>query len=115
MSRKIVTDQLHSYPTAKANIPERLNVKHVFVKAAARANNRAENSHQPTRARERRMRGFRAPERKRAFLSSFGPIRQHFALKRHLLRASLYRKHLAARFFAWREFTNVTQAPSTGF
>jgi transposase InsO family protein len=30
----------------------------VFVKAAARVNNRAENSHQPTRERERRMRGF---------------------------------------------------------
>ena len=52
-------------------------------------NNRAENSHQPTRERERRMRGFRLPERTQAFLSCFGPIRQHFALKRHLLRASL--------------------------
>ncbi|MCP3721486.1 hypothetical protein M3I56_40650, partial [Paraburkholderia sp. CNPSo 3281] len=31
-------------------------------------------------------------------LSSFGPIRQHFARKRHSLRASLYRKQLAARF-----------------
>jgi transposase-like protein len=48
-------------------------------------NNRAENSHQPTREREQRMRGFRDPERTQAFLSSFGPIRQHFALKRHLL------------------------------
>jgi hypothetical protein len=46
-------------------------------------------------------------------LTSFDPIRQHFALKRHLLRASLYRNHLAARFAAWREFTNVTQTPST--
>ena len=35
--RKIVTDQLRSYPAAKADIPELLNVKHVFVKAAARA------------------------------------------------------------------------------
>lgn len=40
---------------------------------------------------------------------------QHFALKRHLLRASLYRKHLAARFAAWREITNVTQTPSNSF
>jgi len=43
--RKIVTDQLRSYPTAKADIPELAHVKHVFVKAAARVNNRAENSH----------------------------------------------------------------------
>ncbi|MGF6916014.1 transposase-like protein [Paraburkholderia sp. 40] len=72
--RKIVTGQLRSYPAAKADIPELVNVKHVFVKAAARVNNRAENSHQPTRERERRMRGFRHPKRTQAFLSSFGPI-----------------------------------------
>jgi putative transposase len=49
-------------------------------KASARIKNRAENSHQPTRERERRMRGFRDPERAHAFLSNFGPIHQHFAL-----------------------------------
>ena len=63
MPRKIVTDQLRSYPAAKAEIPELVNVKHVFVNAAAHLNNRAENSHQPTRERERRMRGFRDPKR----------------------------------------------------
>lgn len=111
----IVTDQLRSYPAAIAEIPELAHVKHVFVKASARINNRAENSHQPTRERERRMRGFRPPERTQAFLSSFGPIRQHFALKRHLLRASLFGKQLAARFTAWRDFTEVTQNPFTAF
>jgi putative transposase len=115
MPRKIVTDQLRSYPAAKSRIPELANVKHVLVKAAARVNNRAENSHQPTRERERRFRGFRDPKRTQAFLSNFGPIRQHFALKRHLLRASLYRKQLAARFVAWHEFTGQAQSPSTGF
>ena len=40
--RKIVTDQLRSYSAAKADIPEVVSVKHVFVKAAARLNNRAE-------------------------------------------------------------------------
>ena len=112
---KIVTDQLRSYPAAKAEIPELANVRHVFVKACARVNNRAENSHQPTRERERRMRGFRRPGRTQAFLSNFGPIRQHFALKRHLLRPSLYRKQLAARFDAWRLFTGLTQNPSAAF
>jgi putative transposase len=77
-----VTDQLSRCPAAKAEIPELANVKHVFVKAGARLNNRAENSHQPTRERERRIpqgdflrsaRGFRVPERTQAFLSSFGP------------------------------------------
>jgi len=56
---KIVTDRLRSYPAAKAEIAQLANVRHVFVKASARVNNRAENSHQPTRERERRMRGFR--------------------------------------------------------
>jgi putative transposase len=113
--RKIVTDQLRSYPAAKAEIPKLANVKHVFVKAAARLNNRAENSHQPTRERERRMRGFRDLKRTQKFLSCFGPIRQHFALKRHLLRASLYRKQLAVQFVAWREFAEHAQNPSTSF
>src|ERR1700733_14487824 len=110
--RKIVTEQLRSYPAAKAEIPELAHVKHVFVKASARVNNRAENSHQPTRERERRMRGFRVPERTQAFLSSFGLIRQHFALKRHLLRASLYRKQLGDRFASWHCLTELTQGPS---
>ncbi|GAB3630207.1 transposase [Pandoraea terrae] len=111
--RKIVTDQLRSYPAAKAEIPALAHVKHVFVKARTRINNWAENSHQPTRERERRMRGFRDPERAQAFLSSFGPIRQHFALKRHLLRAALYRKQLARRFDAWHRFTEITGDPSS--
>jgi transposase-like protein len=51
--RKIVTDQLRSYPAATAEIPEFANVTHVFVKAPARLNNRAENSHQPTNTRAR--------------------------------------------------------------
>lgn len=58
------------------------------------------------------MRGFRDPKRTQAFLSSFGPI-QHFALKRHLPRASLYRKHVASRFASWRDITELAQSPSS--
>jgi len=61
------------------------------------------------------MRGFRDPERTQAFLSSFGPIRQHFALKRHLLRASLCRKQLAERFAARHRFTELAHNPSAAF
>ncbi|WP_323123328.1 IS6 family transposase [Burkholderia alba] len=110
--RMIVTDQLRSYPAVKADIPEPANVKHVFVKVATRVNNRVESSHQPTRERERRMRGFRNPQRTQVFLSCVGPIRQHFALKRHVLRASLYRKQLATQFETWQLFTGMTQDPS---
>ncbi|MGF6971856.1 transposase-like protein [Paraburkholderia sp. JPY465] len=51
--RRIVTDQLRSYPAAKSEIPEIAHVKQVFGKAVARVNSRAENSHQPTRRLER--------------------------------------------------------------
>ncbi|MFM0068822.1 DDE-type integrase/transposase/recombinase, partial [Paraburkholderia aspalathi] len=112
---KIVTDQLRSYPPAKDEILELANVKHVFVKAAARLNNRAENTHQPTREHGRRMRGFHEPKRTQKFLLCFGPIRQHFALKRHLLCASLHRKQLAARFVAYCNITEVAQNPSYAF
>ncbi|WP_433706410.1 IS6 family transposase [Paraburkholderia sacchari] len=98
--RKIVTDQLRSYPVAKADIAELAGVKHVFVKAAARVNNRAENSHQPTRRRERAMNGFRDPVRTQVFLSSFGPIRQHFALFRHRMTAQSHHTKPKARLAA---------------
>lgn len=103
--RKIVTDQLRSYPAAKADIPELARVKHVFVKAAARVNNRAENSHQPTRRRERQMCGFRDARRTQAFLSCFGPIRQHFALPRHQMNAARHRAILQERLGTWRAWT----------
>jgi putative transposase len=107
--RKIVTDQLRSYPAARAEIPELAYVKYVFVKAGARVNNRAENSHQPTRGRERQMRGFRDPRRMQALLSCFGPIRQHFALPRHRMTASYHRARLRAQFTVWQRWT-VTEA-----
>jgi len=105
--RKIVTDQLHSYPAAKAEVPELSGVKHVFVKASARVNNRAGNSHQPTRRRERQMQGFRDPRRTQAFLSRFGPIRQHFALPRHRMNAACHRAQLKARLHAWYDWAGV--------
>jgi putative transposase len=108
--RKIVTDQLRSYPAAKAEIPELAHVKHVFVKAAARVNNRAENSHRPTSRRERHMCGFRDARRTQAFLSCFGPIRQHFALPRHKMNAACHRAALQERFTTWQGWT-VTATP----
>jgi putative transposase len=88
---KIVTDQLRSYPAAKAEIPELANIKYVFVKAAARLKNRVENCHLPKRECERRTRWFSRPETHAEASLVLPPIRQHFALKRYLLRASLYR------------------------
>lgn len=110
MPRKIVTDQLRSYPAAKADIAELAGVKHVFVKAAARVNNRAENSPQPARRRERAVNGFRDPLRTQVFLSGFGPIRQHLALSRHRMTAQSHRTKLQARLAAWNRWTVIEAA-----
>jgi putative transposase len=109
---RLSPSSLRSYAAAKAEIPELSDVRHVCVKAAARVNNRVENSLQPTCERERRIRGFRYRKHTQAFSSSFGSIRQHFALKRHLLRASLYRKQLGERFAMWHRLTGLAQNPS---
>jgi putative transposase len=83
-------------------------VKHVFVKASARVSNRAENSHQPTRRRERQRQGFRDPHRTQAFLSRFRPIHQHFALPRHRMKAQGHRVALQARLFAWQRWAETS-------
>ncbi|MFK4446130.1 putative transposase [Caballeronia udeis] len=97
------------YPAAKADIPELAHVMHVFVGAAARVENRAENSHQSIRRRKRQMCGFRDAHRTRAFLSCFGPIRQHFTLRRHQMNATFHRVVLKERVATWHDWT-VTRA-----
>ena|ERR1700719_4387222 len=63
--RAIITDKLRSYAAAKVEVMP--SVEH---QQQGRLNNRAENSHQPTRERERRMRGFKSPGHARRFLST---------------------------------------------
>ena len=65
--RAIITDKLGSYAAAKAELLPK--VRHIQDK---RANNRAENSHQPTRERERRMRGFKSAGHAGGFSRSSG-------------------------------------------
>ena len=66
-------------------------------------NNRAENSHQPTRQRERTMRRFKSPGHAQRFLSAFSPFLDHFRLKRHRFCASEYRALMRGRFQVWNE------------
>jgi putative transposase len=61
-------------------------------------NNRAENAHQPTRERERRMRRFTSPGHAQRCLAVYGPIAGHCRPRRHRLTAAAYRqtlRHLA--------------------
>ena len=84
--RVIITDKLKSYGAAKREMLP--GVEH---RQSRYLNNRCENSHRPTRQRERRMQGFKSPGHAQRFLSAYGPIAQHFRPRRHLLSASAYR------------------------
>jgi putative transposase len=71
--RAIITDKLGRYAAAKADVLP--DVEHIQDK---RANNRAENAHQPTRERERRMRGFKSAGHAQRFLATYGVIASFF-------------------------------------
>ncbi|MCA1671015.1 MAG: DDE-type integrase/transposase/recombinase, partial [Actinobacteria bacterium] len=73
-------------------------------------NNRAENSHQPTRQRERAMKHFTSPGHAQRFLSAFSGISPHFRPRRHQLRATEYRREMAVRFTTWNQVTGLTMA-----
>jgi len=103
--RVIVTDKLKSYAAAKKQV-----LKGVEHRQHKGLNNRAENSHQPTRVRERRMRKFKSPGQAQRFLSAFGLIRDHFHPKQHQLTAHRYRQLLRQRFEDWREVTCLKPA-----
>jgi len=94
--RVIITDRLKSYGAARAEIMP--GVEHQQDKGA---NNRAENSHQPTRLREKVMRRFKSAGQAQRFLSAFGIISSHFRVGRHQYSASGYREVMQVRFAAW--------------
>jgi putative transposase len=103
--RVIITDKLKSYGAAKREIlPSVEHRQHRYL------NNRAENSHQPTRQRERRMQGFKSAGHAQRFLSAYGPIAQHFRPRRHLLPAPEYRQEMRQRFDSWRQITSFPTA-----
>ena len=80
--RVIITDQAQKLRRGQAgDAPGVEHRQHRYL------NNRAENSHQPTRQRERRMQGFKSPGHAQRFLSAYGPIAQHFRPRRHRLSA----------------------------
>jgi hypothetical protein len=68
------------------------------------------NSHQPTRQRERCMQGFKSPGHAQRFLSTYGPIAQHFRPRRHRLAAPAYRLEMRNRWQIWQEITTADVA-----
>ena len=89
--RVIVTDKLRSYGVARRHLLP--GVEH---RQSRYLNNRAENSHRPTRRRERQMQRFRSPEQAQDFLSAHAFIHGHFHPRRHLMAATARHRALAS-------------------
>lgn len=96
--RTIVTDKLGSYRVARRELmPETIHDTDRY------ANNRAELSHQPTRARERAMRRFSSPKQAQRFLSAHAAVYSLFNLQRHLVSAEFHRLRRARALECWNE------------
>jgi putative transposase len=102
----IITDKLRSYAAAK-----RLILPNVEHRQSRYLNNRAENSHQPTRTKERQMKRFQSPEQAQRFLSVFESINAPFRLRPHLLTATRYRLLLKQAFHLWNKTALVVSLP----
>src|SRR5215218_1180840 len=100
--RLLITDKLRSYGAAKREIMS--GVEHRQHKGL---NNRAENSHQPTRRRERQMKRFKSPRQAQRFLSAHAQINNLFHLRRDHLPAAQYRAARTQAFQTWAEVTGV--------
>src|SRR5258708_3470418 len=98
--RVIVTDKLASYQVAHRKL-----LPSVTHRRSKYLNNRAENSHQPTRIRERMMKRFASPGQAQRFLFAFSHIRQHFRPRRHLISAPQWRTEMTNRVAVWGEIT----------
>jgi putative transposase len=103
--RVVITDTLASYPPALRRVLP--GVEHRRHKGL---NNRAENSHRPTRRREWALQRFKSPAHAQPFLAPFGPISDHFRRRRHLLPAPAYHHLLQTRFATWRAVTGLPAA-----
>ena len=72
--------------------------------------NRCENSHGPTRQRERCMQGCKSAGQVQRSLVALGPLSQHFRPQRHLQSASVYRDEMKNRCESWAEITGTQRA-----
>ena len=94
---RVVTDKLRSYPAAFRAIG--LVADH---DCGLRANNRAENSHQAIRRRERKLQRFKSPGSAQRFLSIHSATYNTFYHQRHINRRPYFKEHRRASFDAWQ-------------
>jgi putative transposase len=103
--RVMITDKLRSYGAAKREIMP--SVEHRSHKGL---NNRAENSHQPTRRRERVMKRFKSPRQLQRFASIHDPIYNLFYLPRHEMTSTDFREMRSLAMQTWHEIAQVSAA-----
>jgi putative transposase len=96
----IVTDKLRSYGAALRELG--FSGLH---EQGLRANNRAENSHQPVRRRERKMQGFKSAKSAQRFVSVHVAVYNTFNAQRHLISHSTHRLFRTAAHQPWNEAT----------
>jgi putative transposase len=96
----IVTDKLRSYGAALREIGYS-----GLHEQGLRANNRAENSHQPVRRRERKMQGFKSARSAQRFVSVHAAVYNTFNVQRHLISRPTHRRFRTAAHQCWNEAT----------
>ena len=87
----VVIDGLCSYPAAMKEIGNADRQE-----AGRRLNNRAENSHQPFRRRERAIQRFRSMKTLQKFSSVHAQVHNHFNQERHLVTRQVYKQRRLA-------------------
>jgi transposase-like protein len=96
----LVTNGLRSYAAAKSQMG--LSACH---EQSLRKNNRVENSHQPTRHRERKMQRFKSPGSTQRFLSVHAVVHNTFNVQHHLTSRRTLRVPRDDAFRTWRAAT----------
>src|ERR1700719_3729730 len=95
---KLITDELRSYAAAAGHLG--IAKRH---ERGRWSNNRAENSHQPTRRRERKMQRFKSARTAQKFLSTHAAAQNTFNVQRHLTSARTHRAFRASAMHTWHE------------
>ena len=93
---RITTDKLRSYHVAIRTLG--LTAEHIDIK---RANNRAENSHQPVRRRERKQQRFKSSGSAQRFLNIHSSVYNTFYVQRHFLSRSAFKQFRIDAFNVW--------------
>jgi len=96
--RSIITDRLRSYRSAMKVIGNAADQE-----VGRGLNNRAENSHQPFRRRERAMAKFRDAKTLQKFSAAHASIHNHFNHDRHLNRRDIFKQNRSAALAEWRQ------------